>query len=450
MSQATLELAVYGTYTFVLGAVVGSFLSMLVYRLPFQMPLLAPRFSACPACGHRLALRDNLPIVSWCVLRGRCRYCTESISWEYLAIELVTACLFGCLFWAYFFSGSVYGFPTAVPYMMGLQPEFHRIYLKESFLVFSVHLVLVASLIGSTWIDFRYYIIALPLPWFSSLFSLIVLPLSVAWWSPVLSREVVPWAEEAWCLPVFGAMVGLGLATWLDAMGWIPRSFPEPTDEQLKAQWDEVRREMEEEAAKQGKTLEDADVPFDSTGDEMPPPDFWYVDPYPRWEAMKETLFLLFPVLGAVLGLMVPAQAWLTLGYPDWLSVAVGVMRGYLVGGLIIWAIRLLGTFAFGKEAMGFGDVHLLASIGAVCGPLHAVVVMFYAVVLGMAMALLLPWIIAIMQHKSRVIPFGPSLAIGAYLVMAMHEPLVSLFVWLFAPLFPPEIAAAGRFPIGW
>ena len=63
----------------VLGAVVGSFLNVVIYRVPRGESIVVPP-SACPGCGHRIRPCDNIPIVSWVVLRGRCRDCGEPIS----------------------------------------------------------------------------------------------------------------------------------------------------------------------------------------------------------------------------------------------------------------------------------------------------------------------------------------------------------------------------------
>jgi leader peptidase (prepilin peptidase) / N-methyltransferase len=77
----------------VLGAAVGSFLTVVIHRLPKGESLVRPR-SHCPHCGEPVRLWDNVPLVSWLLLRGRCRHCGERISPRYPAIELVTASTF--------------------------------------------------------------------------------------------------------------------------------------------------------------------------------------------------------------------------------------------------------------------------------------------------------------------------------------------------------------------
>ena len=83
---------------FVLGLAFGSFLNVCIYRLPLGLSVVTPR-SACPACKHPIALYDNLPVLSWLILKGRCRQCKGRISPRYLAVELLTGALFLACYW---------------------------------------------------------------------------------------------------------------------------------------------------------------------------------------------------------------------------------------------------------------------------------------------------------------------------------------------------------------
>ena len=77
----------------VLGAAIGSFLNVVIHRLPAGESIVTPR-SRCPACGTPLRPRDNVPLLSWLVLRGRCRSCAAPISPRYPLVEALTAALF--------------------------------------------------------------------------------------------------------------------------------------------------------------------------------------------------------------------------------------------------------------------------------------------------------------------------------------------------------------------
>jgi len=80
-------------FVFILGACIGSFLNVLVYRLPAGMSLIRPA-SHCPKCGHPIRAYDNVPVLGWLFLGGRCRDCKEPISIRYPVVELLTALLF--------------------------------------------------------------------------------------------------------------------------------------------------------------------------------------------------------------------------------------------------------------------------------------------------------------------------------------------------------------------
>jgi len=118
------------------GLVVGSFLNVVIARLPEHRSLWAPR-SACPGCGAPISWYDNIPLLSFALLRGRCRRCAAGISWQYPFVEATTAVLFGYAWWTF-----------------GPTPEF------------VVAAALLAALVAITAIDLRHQIIpdAITLP----------------------------------------------------------------------------------------------------------------------------------------------------------------------------------------------------------------------------------------------------------------------------------------------
>ena len=86
-------LALLVAYCAIFGLVVGSFLNVVIYRVPRKESIVSPR-SACPTCDVPIAPRDNVPILSWLYLRGRCRNCHSPISMRYPLVEAATAGLF--------------------------------------------------------------------------------------------------------------------------------------------------------------------------------------------------------------------------------------------------------------------------------------------------------------------------------------------------------------------
>jgi len=85
-------------FIFLFGAAVGSFLNVVIHRVPNEESIIFPN-SACPNCGNPIKPYDNIPILSWLVLRGKCRNCKNPISSRYPAVELLTALLFVLVFW---------------------------------------------------------------------------------------------------------------------------------------------------------------------------------------------------------------------------------------------------------------------------------------------------------------------------------------------------------------
>ena len=81
---------------FVFGLIVGSFLNVVIYRLPAGESVVKPR-SRCPGCALQIAWYDNIPVLSWLLLRGRCRNCHASISLRYPAVELLTGAIFAAV-----------------------------------------------------------------------------------------------------------------------------------------------------------------------------------------------------------------------------------------------------------------------------------------------------------------------------------------------------------------
>lgn len=82
----------------VLGLAIGSFLNVCIYRIPLQQSLMFPP-SRCPKCRRQLSWFDNIPVISWLVLRGKCRNCGTGISVQYPIVELVTGLLFVTIVW---------------------------------------------------------------------------------------------------------------------------------------------------------------------------------------------------------------------------------------------------------------------------------------------------------------------------------------------------------------
>ena len=93
MAIATLGVSIL----FVYGLIIGSFLNALIWRIKQRRSIIKGR-SMCPNCKHKLVALDLIPVISWMLLRGKCRYCQKAISYQYPIIELLTAILFALSF----------------------------------------------------------------------------------------------------------------------------------------------------------------------------------------------------------------------------------------------------------------------------------------------------------------------------------------------------------------
>lgn len=107
MSMAELYLAETGVLLFVMGASIGSFLNVVIYRVPLGESIVFPG-SHCPRCGAAIRWWNNLPILSWFLLRGRCASCGAAISFRYPVVEFLNALLWLLLLTRYGFSPSTF------------------------------------------------------------------------------------------------------------------------------------------------------------------------------------------------------------------------------------------------------------------------------------------------------------------------------------------------------
>jgi leader peptidase (prepilin peptidase)/N-methyltransferase len=94
VSIQTISLILAGLF----GLLIGSFLNVVIYRLPIGQSLVSPP-SRCRHCGYSLRWFDNIPVLSWVFLRGRCRNCGAPVSWQYPLVELITGALFVLVVW---------------------------------------------------------------------------------------------------------------------------------------------------------------------------------------------------------------------------------------------------------------------------------------------------------------------------------------------------------------
>lgn len=98
-----------GTFIFVVGLLIGSFLNVCIYRIPNEKSIVSPP-SSCTKCSNRIKWYDLIPVVSYLVLKGKCRHCGDKISPRYMYIELLTGVLFLVCFLVFGLTGQMLAF----------------------------------------------------------------------------------------------------------------------------------------------------------------------------------------------------------------------------------------------------------------------------------------------------------------------------------------------------
>lgn len=442
-----------------LGACIGSFLNVVIYRLPEGRSIVNPP-SACPRCNHQLAWYDNVPILGWLWLRGRCRYCRTPVSLQYPIIEAITAAFFALTL--YFF------------YDSGLRNDFTFLSLETTWIVLLLYLLLVASLIAASKIDAQLFIIPLEIPWVVTVIALIAAPLAAAW--DGRSLDVLP-ALTTWQIgAAAGGLVGLIAAIFLLHRGILPHSFneePPATDKATSTR--KKQPKSPPPAAPPTPVTPVISVPgapslrrqfifvlslavvcivasqfgplgllvtvsllwwgglladfgaYGPSAFELENPEDWLAYPNPRLEALKEALFLLLPTGGFILGGVIgdlPAISERLTSLPAPAEAFAGALFGYLAAAGVYWAVRIVFTIAFGKEAMGLGDVHLMAAVGAIAGWLDASLALFVAAPFGLVFAITEMIAGRLTKKISQPIPFGPHLAGATLVLIFFHDPI--------------------------
>jgi leader peptidase (prepilin peptidase)/N-methyltransferase len=401
-SEIVLPMWFWIVFLFAIGCCVGSFLNVVIYRLPRDKSLVSPP-SSCPSCGKHIRFYDNIPLFSWLLLRGKCRCCKARISPRYFVIELLTGLVFVGAFALYFHCDLRHGIPA---------------FLSGGWVLYLISIILFSSLIASSAIDLEMWIIPLSICWFATAAGLIGGAIAPLFIHPATIRHyyLLPATADLIFVNhttvaslVTGATIGLGISLLLLATGILKRSY---------------------DFSRIQKSSENSEKPADSTSQSSSgqaisqQAEGEFND---RIEMFREVLFLLPIIVCALVASQLinqcPAlhQWWLVFSQRPVVEGFMGSLAGYFVGCAVVWATRIFGTLAFGREAMGLGDVHLMGAAGTVIGPLFIVIAFFVAPFFGLV------WAAAQMfSKKTRQIPYGPFLSIGIVVVMIFHDGIIN------------------------
>jgi leader peptidase (prepilin peptidase) / N-methyltransferase len=215
---------IWTLFVFILGTGVGSFINVLVVRLPFDKSVIWPS-STCFTCFKAIKLWDNLPIIGYLRLRGKCRNCGAKFSASYLCVELFT----GLAFVALFLVEIVYNWHN----MPGLVEPVRR--LKEGIPtlpiigMFASHAFLLSLLITCSLVDFRYRVIPAPITYTGTLLGLIFSTLMPWPWPNVDPAILANVPSADWIIPknLLGIPTGSTLwPVWGPLPVWAPAGSP--------------------------------------------------------------------------------------------------------------------------------------------------------------------------------------------------------------------------------
>lgn len=389
-------------FCFVLGSCVGSFLNVVVWRLP-QVPLeptdgffrtlrksmdfLSNPPSHCPKCNERLRWYDNVPVIGWIKLRGKCRFCGLPISPRYPIVEFLTGVLFAFYYAAFFMWH--WGPCEPVPFTI----------ITHDWPVFALILYLLGSLLAASLIDAEHFMIPQEI---TVLVAVLGFAVHTVVDSPTLPGSLIPSPVGAAVAAFAG--VGLLISLILRRANIFPKAFPDG----------EPLLEVDKQAMKEAGEEIPKDVPV-MTGGQV------------RLEILKELLFITPPLMLGLFALFatvrIPAlnAFFASLLTYDFIPGFLGALLGALVGGFVIWITRILGSLAFGRVAMGLGDADLMFAVGACVGPGPTTIAFFIAPFFGIVFA-----VYFLVTGKRREMPFGPYLSLGTATVLLTYCPIAN------------------------
>jgi len=379
---------VQGFFVFAAGACVGSFINLIAWRLPRGQGIVQPE-SRCGACGRSLAWFENIPVLSCLILRGRCRTCGTKFGFEHVLVEVGL----GALFFATYFL--LYAGPWRFP-----STEQSWWWTRNGPIAtlpaMLAILICWSTLATVSLIDARTFYVPIRMTAAATIAAFVLwrmqaLVPSIAdafprgrWGLDILPVRV--------CVASVAAMLGLLVSSVLLWRGLIARSFIDYEQEFIPA--GVVRLEM-----------------------------------------FKEFLFLVPIIVAFVIGYWLGNIPIIQARCEAATFGVYGMCSfGFLVGGGIIWFTRIFASLAFGREAMGLGDVHILGVAGATLGWKIATITFFMAPFIALTWLAISGGLNRILGKKNSEIPYGPYLAI-ACVISYLGNPWIEPFlVALLAP----------------
>jgi leader peptidase (prepilin peptidase)/N-methyltransferase len=376
-----LPFAFFALTAFIFGLLIGSFLNVVIYRVPRGESIAFPA-SHCGSCGNPVKPYDNIPLLSYAILGGRCRFCKAKISWIYPAVELLTGLLFLAVAWKVGVSW------TAVIAMI--------------FVAITISLVFIDArhqLLPNV-ITYPAFLLFLSAPVFLRYFEM--QSVNAAYLHSI--RGSLPVNSSLLTAAAAGALIFLLAAP----LFWLM----DRVDDVLFGKY----FEWEEGTESAAETEEEKQIAAAT-------------------ERQHSTMLkMIFPV-GALLG-----AAWIMLAFfskqvgstrwvayqAAWESLLTAAI-GALAGAAIIWTLRALYFYTRGAEGMGLGDVKLMAVIGAFLGWQSAVIVIILGSLMGSVVGLILARRSA--DGLKTAMPFGVFLGPASIIALFFGSAIVQWYV---------------------
>lgn len=381
LDSLALPLALYASGAFIFGLIIGSFLNVVIHRVPREQSLVTPR-SHCPACGAMVRAFDNIPLLSFVLLGGRCRVCRARISVVYPLVELLTGLVF-----------------LLIIYKTG--PRWEAL----------LEMAFAAVMIALIFIDALHQLLPNVITYPAFVFALAATTLRAGWGEPLsyaFDLSIIFTAPET-TFPITRAAIIGGALLALAGPGF---RLLDQLDLGLYDKYFAAELDEEEQIVVNGAAP--VDHQLDEEGAER---------------RYRRTLYATM-IIGLLLG-VAWAAAVISLApqspqvYEQAYSGLWRAVIGALVGGVPLWWIRAVYFFVRGVEGMGLGDIKLMAIIGAFLGWQGALSVLLFGSIIGAVAGVIVMW--RSQKGGKAAIPFGVCLGATALLVFLVSNAALPL-----------------------
>lgn len=371
MTELNLPLAYYVFFAFIFGLIIGSFLNVVIHRIPRDESIVFPG-SHCPLCQKPIGALDNIPLLSYLLLRGRCRHCRQRISLIYPLVELLTALLF-------------------VSLVLKDSPTWETL----------IEMIFGAAMLALIFIDARHHLLPNAITYPTFVYALATAAVIGGWGEQTVNTVgislIIPALDAgfvAWRAALFG-----GLLVALAAPGFWLLDYLDLILFNKYFEWEEMNEATSE--------------------DEAVKP---HEDEVGRWQdrIIYLTMILGLLLAGAWAAAVIKFSASAGPTYENAYSGILQASAGALIGGGLIWWLRTLYFYIRGIEGMGLGDVKMMSIIGAFLGWQSMFSVLLLGSILGSIVG-------AIMAFRSKrglktPLPFGVCLGVASLIVLLISN----------------------------